>query len=135
MESILDTLGGIGEDVKTFIIEKPVTSAAIGVGVVGAGAGVAVLAASGKKTKKRTKRGRARDRKFISKQKHERHYKRKKGAKIYKRKGRWLSRTKKAGNKKTKKRIGKVYYTKKGQPYKIMSSGKARFIKKTKRRK
>jgi len=28
-----------------------------------------------------------------------------------------------------KKRVGKVYYTRKGQPYKIMSSGKARFIK------
>ena len=129
MESILGTLGGIGEDVKTFIIEKPLTTVAIGVGAVGVGAGVALLATSGKKTKKRTKRGRSRDRKFISKQKHERNRKRKKGAKIYKRKGKWLSRTKRAGTKTTKKRVGKVYHTKKGQPYKIMASGKSRFIK------
>ena len=31
---------------------------------------------------------------------------------------------------KTKKIVGKIYYTKKGQPYKILASGKARFVKK-----
>ena len=30
---------------------------------------------------------------------------------------------------KTKKIVGKIYYTKKGQPYKILASGKARFVK------
>ncbi len=35
-----------------------------------------------------------------------------------------------AGNtKRTKKRVGKTYYTKKGQPYKILRDGRARFIK------
>jgi len=31
---------------------------------------------------------------------------------------------------KTKKIVGKIYHTKNGQPYKILASGKARFIKK-----
>lgn len=75
-----------------------------------------------KTTKRRTTRGISRDRKFLSKQKHEQAYKskRKKPYKVYKRT--------------TKKKVGKIYYTKKGQPYKILSSGKAKFIKKTKRR-
>ena len=30
-----------------------------------------------------------------------------------------------------KKVVGKIYYTKKGQPYKIMPNGKARFVKKS----
>jgi len=30
---------------------------------------------------------------------------------------------------KTKKTIGKIYHTKNGQPYKILASGKARFVK------
>ena len=30
-----------------------------------------------------------------------------------------------------KKVVGKIYHTKKGQPYKIMPNGRARFVKKT----
>ena len=30
-----------------------------------------------------------------------------------------------------KKQVGKIYHTKKGQPYKIMPNGRAKFIKKT----
>jgi len=30
---------------------------------------------------------------------------------------------------KTKKIVGKIYHTKNGQPYKILASGKARFVK------
>jgi len=41
-----------------------------------------------------------------------------------------LPRLKKLPNRKTKKIVGKIYYTKKGQPYKILASGKARFVKK-----
>lgn len=135
MDSLLDTLGGIGDAVGNFITEKPLLTGAIAAGAVGAvGVGAVVVA---KKRKKKTKKGTSRDRKFISKQKHERKKKRKTPGKIYKRKGLWLSRTKKAGSKKRKgairKRVGKVYYTKKGQPYKIMSTGKAKFIKKAKR--
>jgi len=44
-----------------------------------------------------------------------------------------LPRLKKLPNRKTKRKtkkiVGKIYYTKKGQPYKILASGKARFVK------
>ena len=59
-----------------------------------------------------TKRGWKLDRAKRSKEPHELAYQRRKKSK----------RT-------TKKKVGKLYYTKKGQPYKIMASGKARFIK------
>lgn len=122
---MLEGLSSIGEDVKEFVLEKPITSAAIGIGVTAVGAGVAIAATSGKKNKRKTtKRGRKRDRRFKSKQKHEQKYKRKKKYKVYKKKG-WIH-----PKRKSKKRVGKIYYTKKGQPYKILKSGKARFIKK-----
>jgi hypothetical protein len=132
MEGIQEIIGGIGENVGEFISEKPIISAAIGAGVIGAGVIGVIAATSGKKSKKKTKRGYRQDRKFISKQKHERNRRRKRPAKIYKRKGKWYSRTKKAGNHKSKTRRykGGIRFTKNGQPYKIMSDGKARFIKK-----
>jgi len=133
LSDIQETIGGIGEDVVEFISEKPITSASIGVGVLGATGIIMAVAKGGKtkttrkrKTSKRTKKGRSRDRKFISKQKHERAYvkrKKKAGKKITR------PRYKTKSNKKTKKKVGKIYYTKKGQPYKIMASGKAKFIK------
>ena len=39
-------------------------------------------------------------------------------------------KTKKKTKRKTKKIVGKIYYTKNDQPYKILKSGKARFLKK-----
>ena len=139
IEGLKETAIGIGEDVKTFVAEKPLTTLAVGVGVVGVTAlGVAVatrnkkVAKKKKKTiRKRTTRGRSRDRKFISKQKHEIKRRRKRPAKIYKKKGKYTSRIPLRKSKRTtKKRVGKIYMTKNGQPYKIMASGKARFIKK-----
>ena len=135
LEGLQNAISNIGEDIKTFITEKPLASATIGAGVVGAGAlGTLAVVKSRKKNKAKTKKGRARDRKFRSKQKHELAYVRRK-----KRAGKKITRpaykTKKSKKSKSKKRVGKIYYTKKGQPYKIMASGKARFIKKTKGRK
>ena len=110
------------------IAKENVGLTALGAGLVGVGAGVGIAALVGGKTKKKarksrskrgrithTKRGWKQDRKRKSKQKWEVAYqKHKKKHHSKKRKG--------------------VHYTKKGQPYIIMSSGKARFIKKTKRR-
>lgn len=124
LEGLQSTFLGIGEDVKQFITEKPLATAALGAAALGATAlGVVSLVKRRKKARKRTKKGRSRDRKYISKQKHEQAYirrKRKKGKKITR---------KRYKTKKSKKRVGKVYYTKNGQPYKILASGKARFIK------
>ena len=39
-------------------------------------------------------------------------------------------KTKRKTKRKTKKIVGKIYHTKNGQPYKILASGKARFVKK-----
>jgi hypothetical protein len=128
LEGLQETIGGIGEDVTTFVSEHPIATAAIGAGVVGAGVGVALIATSGKKSKRKTsKRGRKRDRTFKSKQKHERRYKRKRKYKVYGKKG-WINPKRKRKN--SGKRRGKVYYARKtGQPYILLASGKAKFIK------
>jgi len=120
---------------QEFIRKNPVTSGVSVAGGVLAGitAVQIVRKAKSKTSKAKAKRkkvvrkkGGSRDRKFISKEKHEQAYirrKRKAGKKIT----RTRYKTKSAGK---RKRVGKLYYTKKGQPYKIMASGKARFVKK-----
>jgi len=129
MSGILETgmnalTGGI-ESVEKFVSEKPLGTAAIGAGILVIGTGVAIAAVSGSKSKRKTsKRGRKRDRVFKSKQKHERKYKRKKKYKVYGKKG-WIKPKKSSSSKRRK-----VYYAKKtGQPYILLKSGKARFIK------
>ena len=93
------------------------SAAVVGSAVV---AGV-VLSRSSKKRKKitHTKRGRKQDRKRKSKQKWEVAYRKRKRQKRKKKSGR---------------RTG-LHYTKKGQPYIILKSGKARFVKGKRRRK
>lgn len=115
INSLIDN--GIG------IIKANPVATAVGAGVVAAGAGVAIGAVVRSKAKrktrksrakrkriKHTKRGWAQDRKRKSKQPWEVAYRRR--------------------NKKNSKRRGKVYYARKtGQPYIILASGKAKFIK------
>jgi len=125
--------GAAGE----FVRKHPVTSAVtVGGGVLAATQVIRIVKKAKKKTKtakakkKSTKRAPRRkskrsklswqlDRARISKQKHEVAYQRRKKA---------LKST-------SKKRVGKVYYTKKGQPYVMLRNGRAKFIKKTKGRK
>jgi hypothetical protein len=113
-------------DIEASIASNPLISVGIA-GVTGAVAGavgtVAVSSISRRKKSRRKKSGRSRDRRFKSKQKHEQRYKRKKKYKIYKQKG--YSR-----DVNHRHRKGKVYYARKtGQPYIILPSGKAKFIK------
>lgn len=137
---------GIGDEfqegltnVSNLIGENPLASAAIagGSGLLIGGAVGAAVASSGSKTsrrrntRKRGARSRRRDRMFKSKQKHERKYKRKRKYKVYGKKG-WIhpkGKRKKASSRRGKK----VYYTKNGQPYIKLRSGKARFIKRNRR--
>lgn len=120
------------EDAIGLAKENPVVTA-IGAGVAAVGVGLGTAAIIGAATKKKTrksstKRGRKRDARFKSKQKHEQRYKRKRKYKIYGRKG-YI-------NPKSSKRRGKVYYARKtGQPYIILASGKAKFIKGKRRKK
>lgn len=134
IDGLSSFFAGVSEDVKEFATERPITTAGIGVGVLGTtGLVVAGLKAKRTTTKrkkatsktkktgrkiKHTRRGWRQDQKRVSKQKWEKAYQKRK---------------KKGKGKKTKKRVGKTYYTKKGQPYKILSSGKAKFIKKKRR--
>lgn len=118
----------IGE-VSEFVSEHPIGSAVGAAGVIGAGAGIVALASSGSKKKskrktkkkiKHTKRGWKADRARRSKQKWEVAYQRRKHK----------------NKRKHHKRSGRVHYARKtGQPYIILASGKAKFIKgKRKRR-
>jgi hypothetical protein len=107
-------LNTIKNATTTFVTTNAIPLA-IGGGVVALGSGLAISSAVRKSRKAKTSKGRARDRKFRSKQKHEQRYKRKRKFKVYKSK-----------NSRAKRR---VKYTKNGQPYIILASGKARFIK------
>lgn len=108
------------------IIEKNPVTSAVGAGVIGAGVVAGAIALSGTSSKKKAKRTRKKikhtsrgwklDRAKKSKQSWEVSYRRRKHKKSAK------SRKNRKG----------IHYTKNGQPYKILSSGKARFIKKRK---
>ena len=122
-------IGDFQDEVLGFIGEHPVETAAgaaIGGAVVGGVATGLIVSASKRKRKsknrssrkrgrriKHTKRGWAQDRKRRSKQKWEIAYQRRKRK-----------------HKKRSKRSGRIYYARKtGQPYIILASGKAKFIK------
>ena len=124
----LTTLAG---EASEFIRKHPVTSAVtVGGGVLAATQVIRIVkkrkkASATKKRKKKTTKRTSRkgkrsklswqlDRARISKEKHEVAYQRRKKLKS--------KRT-------TKKRVGVTYYTKNGQPYKILANGRARFIK------
>jgi len=118
-----------GQALET-IRANPITTIGAVAGTTALVGGGLVLAKSSRrkrktksKKKKRTSRGRSRDRRFISKQKHERAYvrrKRKAGKKITRK--RYKTSKKKSGR--------KIYYARKtGQPYIKLASGKAKFIK------
>lgn len=118
---ITSFIGGIGET----ITEHPISTAVLGTAALGGATlgAVSLLKSSSKKRMSKTKRGRKRDKIFKSKQKHEKRYVRKRRYKKYGKKG-WIY------PKKSGKRRGKVYYARKtGQPYIILASGKAKFIK------
>jgi len=120
--SITDGFNSVVAFSKTNPVATAV-GAAGAVTVLGLGTAAIVGAVKRRKNKRsktrssRKRTGRARDRRYISREKHERAYQ-----KSRKRKG------KKTFGKRYKSKKG-IRYTKNGQPYKIMSNGRARFIK------
>lgn len=133
---VVDTINNALDNLAGEIAENPLASSGIALGagaVLGTIGGVLVARKTSKRkkksksSKKRNKKGKGRDRRFKSKQKHEQKYKRKRKYKIYGKKGYFSDRKRKRKSSKGNKR---VKYTKKGQPYIILKSGKARFIKK-----
>lgn len=123
LESIQDGISGLVDKAGELVSNNPAAAigAAVGVGVIGGTVIGSVISnkkkasksskRSGKKIK-HTSRGWAQDRKRRSKQKWEVAYQKRKKKSHLKRKGK--------------------HYTKNGQPYIILASGKARFIKKRK---
>jgi len=125
LDSLKNGINGLIDKVEG--LSSTTMATAAGAAVLGTAitGGAIYLASKGEKKRAKTKKGRSRDRKFISKQKHEVAYqrrRRRKGKKTY------GKRYKTKHSKKSRKRRG-VHYTKNGQPYKILKSGKARFIK------
>jgi len=118
------------KNVRQFIEDNPYESAAIGAVAAGGVAlgGVVIGSAISKKTKKKTRKSsskkkstkRTKKKKLTARQRYVR--------KIKKRPGRQSPYTAGARKDRSRKRIR---YTKNGQPYVLMASGKARFIKKT----
>lgn len=113
------------EDAVGLAKANPVTTA-VGAGVVAIGAGVAAGALIGSKTKRKTRKSR-RSRKRITHTrrgwKQDRKRKSKQKWEVAYRKRKKMKRSK-------SKRRGKIYYARKtGQPYIILASGKAKFIK------
>ena len=109
---------------------------AVGATIVGAGITAVALSGNGKKKKtgrriKHTSRGWAQDRKRRSKQKWEIAYQKKKAKK--KRKTRKSKKVRAKKRSRSNSTIKRVKYTKNGQPYIILRSGKARFIKRRKK--
>lgn len=127
LEGLQNTLSNVISENKNLILGSA-AGVAVG-GVTAAG----IIAATNNKSKKKSSKKRKgkgnRDRIFKSKQKHERRYKRKRKYKVYGRKG-WINpKRKKSKSSRSKKG---VHYTKNGQPYILLRSGKARFIKRRK---
>lgn len=125
-ENVTSTASKLFSGTTEFIRAAPVTSAAIA-GLAGSAAGVLGTTAISRSTKtkrkssskRKRKKGRSRDWRYASKQKHE---------VAYRRRRRKLG--KKSYQKYYKKKRGRVHYARKtGQPYIILASGKAKFIK------
>ncbi len=141
-KSALGSASELAGEAGEFVRKHPVSSAVtLGGGVLAATQVIRIVkkrkAAKKKTTKKKakkktskrttrkkyqghTKRGWKLDRAKRSQEKHELAYQRRKKSKS--------KRT-------TKKRVGVTYYTKNGQPYKILANGRARFIKGKRRKK
>lgn len=125
-----ESLGGLVDDARGFISAKPIATAAIGTAVVAGVAGAGLVVAKKKKkttkkkttTRKKTTKSRGRKLKFGSPAW------RKKYLKKGKRKKPKYART---AGKRRDTSTRRIRMTKNGQPYVILRSGKARFIKKS----
>jgi hypothetical protein len=113
-----NAVSGIVDAVKERL-ENPYAVAGVGVLTAAAAVGAGVAIAKRRKKKKSKSK-----RKYKGKSKRGKSIRRRRG----RRRGRRTPRTAGRGRDRSTRRIR---YTKKGQPYVIMSSGKARFIKKS----
>lgn len=131
LEGLSSAIGSVGEDVKTFVQEKPIGAAALGAVAIG-GTALGVAAVVRKKRKKK---------KVAKKKKVKRKVKKKRKLKfgspawrkkyIKKKKRKISPKYARTAGKRKDTSTRRIRMTKHGQPYVILKSGKARFIKKS----
>jgi len=115
--SILPIVEGVGD----FIVKNPVATGAVGVGAAALGTGAIIgIARRRKKKSRRVKRGR-----------HRLARRRSRGSRRKRKGGSRRRYTPHTAGKRKDRSTRRIRYTRKGQPYVILSSGKARFIKMT----
>ena len=133
LDGLVAGIGDVVGDIKDFVAEKPLATAAIGAGAVGAVAlGAVAISKTRKKSKKKSKSTTRKKTK-----------KKSKGRKLKFGSPAWRKKYIKKGKRKIKPRYARtagkgkdtstkrIRMTKNGQPYVILKSGKARFIKKS----
>jgi hypothetical protein len=111
------------QSINQYLGANPLVASATS-GVIGAGIGASITAAAMRKTRRKTKKRKSKRRSGHSRKRRSKHYHHRRGKK-----------TRRAGYHKKRGKIGfshkQIHYTKNGQPYIILPSGKARFIKKS----
>lgn len=130
LEGLQQGISGLAEDITEFVAAHPIKTAAIGAGIAGVAIGATTLVRKRKKTKRKTatrkkaKRKKGKKLKFGSKAWRKKYVKKGRRKRISPK----YARTAGKGKDRSTKRIR---MTKHGQPYVILASGKARFIKKS----
>jgi len=113
---LLESVTSAAQGVKDFVTENKTAVLGTAAGVAGAAVLGTAIAGTASRRKKRSKRSYKQDRARRSKQPWEVAYQKRKRKKARKKK-------------KNHSRRGRLHYTKNGQPYIILKSGKARFVK------
>jgi ribulose kinase len=127
MDTLQNGLSTAIGEVSSFVRENPVAVGLGTAGIVGVGAGIVAIASTSSKRKSKKKSSRK-----SKKSKKSKSRKLKFGSKAYRKKYLGHKKRKKSYSKVTKRTSHKrIRYTKNNQPYIILPSGKARFIKKT----
>lgn len=122
LNSILEPIGESIEKITGIIQSQPLASAAIGTGVLVAGGTVAAIVTRKRRKKKATATRKTSKRKTAKRKKSRGKHKHRTSPR-----GKLTRHTHRTGKRSTKA----IHYTRNGQPYKILSSGKARFIKRS----
>ena len=138
LSTITGKIGEMESALNEFISDNKtaVTATMAGVGGVALGAGTVAVVNKIRRSRSKSKRSSSRKRSSKSrKKKYHGHTLRgwKQDRKRFNKSQKWEVAYRKRKARKNKSKKG-IHYTKNGQPYKIMSNGRARFIKKTKRR-
>lgn len=132
LDTLKEEVSGTLNTISSIIATNPVASAVVGGGLA-AGAVLGAVAIARRKRKKSSKRKSSRKKSSTRRGRRRSKRKLKFGSKAYRKKYLHKHRTSPKGKLTRHKHRGTkaIHYTKKGQPYKILANGRARFIKKS----